>query len=553
MAHIGLRYRGLVVLAGLALVLTACTGGGGGTGSSSAPAQGKIRYGGTLNATFASDATTLDPAVCYDSVCWNAMQMLFDRLYDYDRNTTNLIPQAASQMPTITNGGTTYTIDIRKGMTFSNGQPVTAKDFVYSFSRILNPKTQSPVQGFWSVVEGASQYAKNPVGTVPGIKAIGDDQLEIDLIQPDSAFVYILAMPQSSVIPEGSASTPGFAQQPIGSGPFTLEAWNPGTSIIFVRNPHYWNYPHPYVDEVDYQIGPSPQVALLQLQKGQTQLLGDPIPSSMFLQVTSDPKTQPLLVKRESLSTYFLTMNVHMKPFDNVLVRRAVAMAIDKSFLLRLVHNQGTTAGGIIPPGVLGYASTGDASQPVDVDGAKKLLAQAGYPNGFTTQLYSWNIDPWTTLDAQIQQDLAKIGVTVEIRAIAQNAFFGLASTPNRTPMSLTFWIADFPEASDFFNALLSCASAVKGGENYSFYCNPKMDSLVNQALAATSESEQVSLYQQAQQLLQEDQPMVPIYHGTSTDIHGASVGGFFAQPIWGWNVSDYWLSTGSPSPPPKS
>jgi len=548
--HLRLHRKGLAVLAGLGLILAACSTAG--TSNNNSSSHSKVRYGGTLNVAYAEDASTLDPQVCYDSVCWDAMQMLFDRLYDYYRNTTRLIPQAASAMPKVQAGGRVYVIPIRHGMRFSNGQPVTAQDFVYSFDRILNPKTQSPVQGFWSGVVGAQSYMKHPVGNVSGIKAINASTLQISLQRPDSAFPYVLAMPQASVIPAGSASAPGFAHHPIGSGPYTLKAWNAGTSMIFVRNPHYWKYPIPYTSEVYFHIGPSPQVQLLQLEKGQIQLMGDQIPSSMYLQLTGNPQMKSLIVPRLGLSTYYLTFEVHMKPFNNVLVRRAVAMAINKPFLLRLVHNQGTVANGIIPPDVLGYVASGEAPSVYNPSQAKALLAKAGYPHGFTTQLYSWNTDPWTTLDAQIQQNLAKIGVKVQIHAIAETAFFGLTSTPNRTPMTLSFWIADFPTASDFFDALLSCAAAVKGGENASFYCNPKVDSLVNRALASTTPSQAVADYQQAQKIMMAGQPIVPLYHANFTNVHAANLGGFFSQPIWGASLPFYWLTTGSAQPPAR-
>ena len=524
---------------------------GAGTLAASGPALRRAasspRWGGTINVAFGEDATTLDPQVCYDSVCWGAMGMLFDRLYDYDKNTNNLFPEAAVAFPKITNGGKTYTITLRKGMTFSNGQPVTAQDVVYSFDRILNPKTQSPVLGFWTGVVGANKGAS---GSVPGIRAIGTDTVQIQLTAPNRAFIYVLAMPQASIIPQGAASKPGFARDPIGSGPFTLVKWAPGQALIFKRNPNYWDYPLPYVNEVYFHLDVNDDVALLQLEKGQVQLLGDGIPTSEFLNVVDNPANKPYLSVRNLESTYFLTMNVQMKPFNNLKVREAVAMAINRTYLLRLMHGQGEVANELIPPGVSGYK----ALAPIRYDpaAAKRLLAEAGYPHGFTTTLYSWNIDPWTSLDAAVVQQLGQIGINVKVKAIAENAFFGLASTPKTAPMTLSFWIADFPEASDFFNALFSCAAAVKGGQNYSFYCNPKVDALVQAALSQPSSAAATSYYTRADELLMRDMPMVPLFHTTNTAIHGKAVANYFANPVWGEIYADYWLTTGSTKPPKR-
>ncbi len=110
---------------------------------------------------------------------------------------------------------------------------------------------------------------------------------------------------------------------------------------------------------------------------------------------------------------------------------------------------------------------------------AKQLLAKAGYPHGFSTTMYSWNTEPWTNLDPQVQQQLGAIGIKLKVDPIQESAFFSLAGTPGKAPMTLTFWVADYPDGSDFFNALLSCAAAIPGGQNYSFYCNKKVDNLV--------------------------------------------------------------------------
>jgi len=169
------------------------------------------------------------------------------------------------------------------------------------------------------------------------------------------------------------------------------------------------------------------------------------------------------------------------------------------------------------------------------------LLAQAGYPHGFTTTLYSWNTQPWTNLDPAIQQQLAAIGITVKVQPLQQSTFFTLAGTPGKAPMTLTFWIADYPDASDFFQALTSCAAAIPGGQNYAFYCNGKMDSLVNAGLATPANA--AADYTAADEALLADNPVVPLYFGTTTSVSGAAVGGFFfANPIWDWEMAHYWL-----------
>nr|BFE60863.1 ABC transporter substrate-binding protein [Dactylosporangium thailandense] len=534
-----------IVLAALtagAVALTAACGGDAATNATpGAGGSEQARYGGTMTVAYQSDPKTFDPAVCYDATCWNNMRMLYDRLYDYVGDTMNIEPQAATALPEVSADGLTYSIKIRPGMTFSDGKPVTAKDFAYSFTRILDPATKSPVQSFWTGVAGAADYAKNPSGTFAGITATDDTTLQIKLTAPNSSFKYVLAMPHASVIETGSAG------KPVGSGPFVMDHFTPGQEIVVNRNPKYWDAPKPYVDKVVEKLGVDPHVQLLSLQKGSIDLMGDPIPAADYLSVSNDAALKPQIKTIVKPSTYYVTMNTQMAPFDNPKVREAVSYAFDRSFLLKLVAGQGTVANEYLPPGITGYTKE-KLVHDQDIAKAKQLLAEAGFPNGFSTTMYSWNTSPWTALLPQLQQDLGKIGITVDAKPIQQSAFFDLAGTPGKAPMTLTFWVADYPDASDFYQALLSCAAAIPNGQNYPFYCNKNVDDLVNQALAAKDTDSANAIYAQATKAMLADNPVVPLYYGSKTEVFGKTVGGYHSQPIWGWDMTNYWKTTGTAS-----
>jgi ABC-type transport system substrate-binding protein len=513
------------------VALTAACAGNDKTDSASGGSAGSPRYGGTMTVAYQSDPKTFDPAVCYDATCWNNMRMLYDRLYDYTGDTMTIAPQAAAGDPQISADGLTYTVKLRSGMTFSDGKPVTAKDFVYSFDRIFDPATKSPVQGFWTGVDGGAK----------GITAVDDSTLQIKLKAPNSAFKYVLAMPHASVIEDGSAS------KPIGSGPFTMDHFTPGQEIVLNRNTKYWDSPRPYVDKVVEKLGVDPHVQLLSLEKGSIDLMGDPIPAADYLSVSSDAALKPQIKTIVKPSTYYVTMNTKMKPFDNPKVREAVSYAFDRSFLLKLVAGQGQVANEYLPPGITGYTSE-KLVHDQDIAKAKQLLADAGYPNGFSTTMYSWNTSPWTALLPQLQQDLGKIGIKVDAKPVQQSAFFDIAGTPGKAPMTLTFWVADYPDASDFYQALLSCAAAIPGGQNYPFYCNKNVDDLVNKALAAKDAASATDIYTQATKAMLADNPVVPLYYGSKTEVFGKTVGGYHSQPIWGWDMTNYWKTTGTTS-----
>ncbi|CAB4807143.1 unannotated protein [freshwater metagenome] len=505
-------------------------------GAGSAQAAGN---GGVLKIAFASDPSTFDPQVCYDATCWDNMEMLFNRLYDYTPAGTDLVPQAAAAMPKVSADKLTYTITLRAGMKFADGTPVTADDVAYTFSRICDPATKSPVVSFWNAVKGCEAFSKDPTGTVSGISVKSPTKLTLTLVQPNSAFVYVMAMPHASIIPSGTGAQQ--AEKPLGSGPFKFVSFTPGQSIILTKNTNYWNPGHPLLDGVNEALGVTPEVQLLQLQKGDLDLMGDKLPNSSYLAVIKDKKLKSQISHRVGLSTYFLTLNTKMKPFNNPLVREAVSYAIDRAALLRAVNGQGDPATGFIPPGVTGYV-TKSMVNPLNVAKAKSLLKEAGYPKGFKTDLYSWNTQPWTNLDVVIQQQLAAIGIKINVKAVQMSTFFGLAATPKTTPMTLTFWIADYPDGSDFFQALLGCASAIPGGQNYPFYCNKKFDNLVNDGLAQPSKVQ--SFYESAAKLMQKDNPVVPLYFGKNTTVYGKNVGNFVENPIWGYMISNYSLKS---------
>jgi ABC-type transport system substrate-binding protein len=531
----------LAALLSGAVTLTAACAGNSTTDTASGGGTGTARYGGTMTVAYQSDPKTFDPAVCYDATCWNNMRMLYDRLYDYTGDTMNIAPQAAAAMPEVSADGLTYTIKIRPNMTFSDGKPVTAKDFVYSFDRILDPATKSPVQSFWTGIDGAAAYAKSPTGALSGITAVDDSTLQIKLTAPNSAFKYVLAMPHASVIEDGTGS------KPIGSGPFVMDHFTPGQEIVVNRNPKYWDAPRPYVDKVVEKLGVDPHVQLLSLEKGTIDLMGDPIPAADYLSVANDVSLKPQIKTIVKPSTYYVTMNTQMKPFDNPKVREAVSYAFDRSFLLKLVAGQGSVANEYLPPGITGYTQE-KLVHDQDIAKAKQLLADAGYPNGFSTTMYSWNTSPWTALLPQLQQDLGKIGIKVDAKPIQQSAFFSLAGTPGKAPMTLTFWVADYPDGSDFYQALLSCAAAIPNGQNYSFYCNKNVDDLVNKALAANDVASANTIYAQATKAMLADNPVVPLYYGSKTEVFGKTVGGYHSQPIWGWDMTNYWKTTGTAS-----
>lgn len=455
-----------------------------------AGAQGTPAQGGDIVVTYKDDITTLDPAIGYDWVNWSMIKSLFSRLVDYEPGTANIVPSLAESFE-VAPDGLSYTFKLRKGVKFSNGREVVASDVKYSIERAINPKTQGPGAGFFGAITGFDQMASGSAETLSGIETPDEGTVIFRLTRPDATFLHVLAINFASIVPKEAveAAAGDFGKKPVGSGTFILKDWTIGQKLVFDRNPDYFVKGVPHIDKVTVEVGQEPMVALLRLQKGEVDIAGDGIPPAKFLEIKNSPDGASMIVDGEQLHTGYITLNTRVKPFDDVKVRQAVNMAINKERIVRVLNGRATPATQPLPPLMPGYdkSFTGYA---YDVGKAKALLAEAGYPDGFETVLFSTNTDPQPRIAQAIQQDLAAIGIKAEVRALAQGNVIAAGGTEGEAPMIWSggmAWIADFPDPSNFYGPILGCAGAVQGGWNWSWYCNEALD---KRATAADSISD---------------------------------------------------------------
>ncbi|TBC66648.1 ABC transporter substrate-binding protein (plasmid) [Rhizobium leguminosarum] len=445
----------------------------------SAMAEETPKQGGDIVVTYKDDITTLDPAIGYDWVNWSMIKSLYSRLMDYAPGTPNPVPSLAESF-TVSPDGLIYTFKLHKGVKFSNGREVVASDVKYSIERAVDPKTQGPGAGFFGAIKGFEDETGGKSTTLSGIETPDDSTVIFNLSRPDATFLHVLAINFASVVPKEAveAAAGDFGKKPVGSGTFILKDWTIGQQLVFERNKDYFVKGVPYIDSFKVEVGQEPLVALLRLQKGEVDIAGDGIPPAKFLEIKNSADGAQMIVDGEQLHTGYITLNTKVKPFDNVKVRQALNMAINKDRITRILNGRATPANQPLPPLMPGYdkAFTGYA---YDVAKAKALLAEAGYPDGFETVLYSTNTDPQPRIAQAIQQDLAAIGVKAEVRALAQANVISAGGTEGEAPMIWSggmAWIADFPDPSNFYGPILGCAGAVPGGWNWSWYCNADLD-----------------------------------------------------------------------------
>lgn len=539
----------LCVLLVFTTMLTACAapaapapGAQGTPGSSGAMTPQK---GGEITVAYKDDLATLDPAIGYDWTNWPAEKLVFDGLLDYDNGTT-IQPRLADSLPDINADATVYTFHLRKGVKFSNGREFTSDDVVYSITRVLDPKTSSPGSGFFTGIQGAQEFIDGKATSVSGIEAVDPYTVKFTLASPDVTFLNKMALNFAFIVPKEEVAKAGdtFGHVPVGTGPYLLKQWTSGQSLVFERNPNYFMPDRPYLDKITIQVGVAPDVALLRLEKGDIQLMGDPPPGADWARISADPAWANRLEKQPQVSTIYIAINTTVKPFDNVLVRQALNHAIDKQHIIQLLNGRGTVANQVLPPAMPGYDKS-YAGYDYNPDKAKALLTQAGFANGFETSIECISVDPQPKLCESFQADLAKVGIKLDINTLAAPNVIDDAGNgkPPLTWSGGLAWIQDYPDPDDFYGPILGCGSNTPGGWNWSRICDQKLDDQSKKLLAMTDRTARLAAYGPFFQQLMQEAPWVPVYNGEYDIAHSEKLHGqptlthpehlFYYETMW--------------------
>lgn len=497
------------------------------------------KQGGAATITFNNDLTTLDPQVGYDWQNWSVIKSIFDGLMDYKPGTTELEPDLAESY-TVSDDGLTYEFKLRDGVKFHNGRAMTSADVKYSFERAVSPATQSPGGGYFGMIGGYDDLVGGKAATLSGIETPDGKTVIFKLSRPDATFLHLMAINFGFVVPKEEVEKAGadWGKRPVGTGAFKFVEWAPGQNIKLERNKDYFRAGVPYLDNLTFEFGQDPTVAVLRLKKGEVDIVGDGLPPAQFTEAMADPANKNLIAIGDQLQTGYVTMNVTQAPFDNLKVRQAVNMAINKDRIVRLINNRAVPANQPLPPAMPGYNST-NKGYPYDPEGAKKLLAEAGVGE-ISTELYAMNVDPNPRIAQSIQQDLAAVGIKAEIRSLAQAEVIS-AGGSGKAPMIWSggmAWIADFPDPANFYYGILGCAGAVEGGWNWARYCNKELDARATNADAMVKDdqmSARIGEWKAVFDDVLKDAPWAPVFNEKRFTYHSARLGGdptLFTDPI---------------------
>ena len=543
---------GAALVLALALGLAACGGSSGGGSTSPSSSSDQPKQGGTLTLSYLTEPSSLDPAIAWNVIDWQIEHDIYQGFLRYAPKSgdagTQLIPALATEVPSTANGGIsadgkTYTFHLRKGVMFQPpvSREVTAADFKYSFERMMG-SPRAPATSFYMGVVGADQFMAHKATQISGFKVVDDYTIQITLKSPDLSFLNAITMDFCDAVPKEWVDKWGkqFNRHPLGTGPFVFQKWTPGREIVLTRNPDYWEQGKPYLDGIDYQLSFNPSTALLKLERGEVDVLGDGLPTADLVRVQNDPKLKQQIFSQPLVAISYMFMNVQMKPFDDVKVRQALSWAIDRDKLVKLQGGQAMSLWQFYPKGMPGYQD-GKVYYGYDPAKAKQLLADAGYPNGFKTMLYTDNVDPDPKLWTSVQADLAAVGVQAELKTMSNNSYYTQQGMPKTLTVGSFGWWMDFPDPSDWIAPLFGKASAVEGGMNSSFWWSPQLETMFVQAQKMTDAQARIDKFTAMQEYIATQAPSVPCYQPIQTTMCTETTGGFYLHPVYQIDPTQYW------------
>lgn len=483
------------------------------------PAVDKV--GGVLK-YFISEPAYIDPFNTQESEGTQVTQMLFDSLTTIDYKTSEVIPAAAASWEP-NEDATVWTFKLVEGATFHDGTPVTAGDFKYAWERIVNPATNpedpSVISYHLSAVEGFAELEAGTATELEGVKVVDDNTLEVTLSAPFADFEFVVAHPALAPISKAAvdADPAAFAQKPIGNGPFKMvEPWAHDQYIKVERFDDYYGE-KALLDGIDYLIFKDEETAFREFEAGNLDFVSIPTGRVDEMKTTygesADGYTvQPgkqVLTGAET-AIYYMLMNTKDAALNNVKMREAVSMAINRQAICdTLFEGTRQPATGIIPPGIVGFQADAWAASKYDVEAAKAALAEAGFPEGKGAPKLTLSFNTGVgheDIMQLIQADLAAIGIESDMGGVEWAQYLKQLDAGSYQIGRLG-WIADYPIMDNFLYALFESNS----GDNKSFITIPEFDSGVLAARKITDDADRVKAYQDLEKIVGDETPVAPI------------------------------------------
>jgi ABC-type transport system substrate-binding protein len=462
---------------------------------------GEPQPGGVYRLLGSGDVRGLDPGSAEGSEdWWSAGGLLYNRLYAYDPNN-EFYPDLAAELPAMSDDGLVYTIPLRQGVKFHNGREMTADDIAFSLAWQLWPEVYSWGKTYMENVVGYDEVIAGDTQELSGVKVIDPYTVEVTLKTPQAVFPAILSMTMNGITPKQETIDAGEEwgkSVVIGTGPFKFVEWNQGQNVIFERHPEYYREGLPYLDRVELSLNVEPSVQMLRWENGEAEFAHD-VPDAEVQNVLNDERFAATQRVGATPVTMRLFTDTRSAPFDNLQVRQAVAMAIDRDFLVRSLGGTLDPLQGVYVPIMPQFEASFQSNYQYDPEAAKALLAEAGYGGGIPGVKLNGGISYESQLEG-FQADLAAIGIEAEVLPGPWQDYRDRIRS-GEVQMALYTWSASFPDAYDFVSGWMTCA-AVETGFNDGGYCNERIDELVLAAEALPqTDPERIAAYREIEEL----------------------------------------------------
>jgi len=478
-----------------------------------------------LNWNIGADPKTIDPGLNGATDGGDVINNTFEGLV---REKSGVVQPGIAESWEVSEDGLTITFKLRESL-WSDGSPLTANDFVYAWLRGMDPATASEYSWIWEYtnVVGALEFAMGEGAREDvGVRAVDDYTLEVKLVAPTPYFVSLMSFFHFMPVKQSAVEAPGgedgtWASNPdlvVCNGPFKLVDYKIGEGLKLVKNENYWNADVVKIDEINGKFLDDSNTAYQAYQAGELDFLPDVPTSEIPRLVAEDPNFYifPLL------GTYYYNINMDLEMFQDVRVRKALALAIDRQKIVDVLASGQVPAPGFVPPGFKDdkgndfFETAGTYGIPSDSSGveeAQRLMAEAGYPNGegFPEFTILYNTSEGHQTVAEMVQEMWKTNLGIECKLENQEwAVFQDTRMAGDYEVSRGGWLTDFMDPSGML-----AIHTTDNAYNDSNYSNPEYDAAMKAAAETTDPAEHFAQLYKAQEILMTDMPIIPVYHYT--------------------------------------
>ncbi len=483
------------------------------------------KEGGTLTGSYASFPDYLDPALSYTQEGWTAMYNTYIPLLTYAHANgvegSKVVPGLAESLPKISDDEKTYTLNLRKGLKYSDGTPVKASDFTNAVERTF--KINSPGSPFFTDIVGAEKFAETKTGGIPGIKTNDKTgEIVINLVKPRGTFTNELGMLFTAPLPPGTPAKNLSSEPPPGTGPYEIVKSEPGRGWSYERNPQWANNNGELMpdlepgnfDKIDITVVRNDSTQVNEIEQNKTDWMQTLVPADRYADVKSKYEGSQFRVEHP-INIYYFWMNTTQPPFDDVKVRQAVNYAIDSAALERIYAGSLAAAHQILPDGMPGHEAFN--LYPHDMAKAKELLAEAN-PSDREITVWTDNESPNDEAGAYYHSVLKELGFDATLKTLNADVYFaviGNVSTPD-LDTGWANWYEDYPNPNDFFQPMLSGESiAPTNNINFARIDEPDLNAKISRLSEEQLGSEQEAEYAELDKAYMELAPWAP--YGTNT------------------------------------